>query len=125
VAGDDVVVQATAGVSRVIVVERRGDTLAHGTHDVAPGETTVPRPAPGIDTRLAFEADLAGLLVAEGLYDAEARAMIDTWRDTWSADGVRVLYLVPRAFTDAVLPLRIAPAPADMVRVLVGRAELI
>jgi hypothetical protein len=123
--GDDVVVRAAPGVSRVVVVERRGDVLGHSAHDVAPGETSVPRPAPGVDTRLAFEADLAGLLVAEGLYEAEARAMIDTWRDTWSADGIRVLYMVPRAFTDAVLPLRITPAPDDTVRVLVGRAELV
>lgn len=75
--------------------------------------------------RLAFEADLHGLLVREGLYDAEVRAMIDTWRDLWSADGVRVLYMVPRPFTDEVLPLQITPAPATVVRVLVGRAELL
>jgi hypothetical protein len=124
-AGDDVIVQATPSVRRVVVVERRGEVLGHRTQDVGPGETAVPWPAAGVDTRLAFEADLASLLVAEGLYEAEARAMIDTWRDTWSADGVRVLYMVPRPFTDEVLPLRITPAPDDVVRVLVGRAELL
>ncbi len=123
-AGDDVVV-ATSSIRRVVVVERRGDVLGHRTQEVGPGDTAVPRPPAGVDTRLAFEADLATLLVAEGLYEAEARAMIDTWRDTWSADGVRVLYVVPRAFTDEVLPLRISPAPDVVVRVLVGRAELL
>lgn len=91
VGGDDVVV-ATSSIRRVVVVERHGDVMGHRVQDVGPGETAVRRPTAGVDSRFAFEADLAMLLVAEGLYDAEARAMIDTWRDTWSADGVRVLF---------------------------------
>jgi hypothetical protein len=49
--------------------------------------------------------------------------MLDTWRDTWSEQGLRVLYVVPARLTDEVLPLAIAPAPSSLVRVLVGRAE--
>ena len=52
--------------------------------------------------------------------------MIQTWADSWfDEDGTRVLYLVPRAFTDSVLPLTLQPAPAQLARVFVGRAELI
>jgi hypothetical protein len=71
-------------------------------------------------------ADVAQALVGQGLYEKEARAMVDTWKDQWFADeGTRVLYLLPRSWTDRVLPLHVKPAPDRMVRVMVGRAELI
>jgi hypothetical protein len=65
-------------------------------------------------------------LVAEGLFEREAVAMVNTWKDSWfTENGVRVLYLLPRAWTDEVLPMTIKPAPKLLVRVMVGRAELI
>ncbi|HTU63262.1 MAG TPA: hypothetical protein VMF89_32600, partial [Polyangiales bacterium] len=36
-----------------------------------------------------------------------------------------VLYVVPRAWTDKLLPLSVQPAPTDVVRTLVGRVELL
>jgi hypothetical protein len=69
--------------------------------------------------------ELERTLVAQGLYEKEARAMIKTWRDSWFEDGLRVFYIVPRAAVDAVLPLTMDPKPKDVVRVFVGRAELI
>jgi hypothetical protein len=69
---------------------------------------------------------VARSLVTEGLYDREAKAMVNTWKDSWFAeDGLRVLYILPRAWTDRTLPLTITPAPRDVVRVMVGRAEVI
>jgi hypothetical protein len=63
-------------------------------------------------------------LVAQGLFEDEARAMVRTWSRQWFAsEGSRVIYLVPRALTDALLPLQISPAPDALVRVLVGRIE--
>jgi hypothetical protein len=65
-------------------------------------------------------------LIAEGLYEKEARAMVKTWRSQWLGDaGTRVLYTVPRATTDQLLPLRVAPTPDQTVRVLVGRIDVI
>jgi hypothetical protein len=70
--------------------------------------------------------DVATALVAEGLFPREAAAMVNTWKDSWFAeDGVRVLYLMPTAWTDATLPMTLAPAPESLVRVMVGRAEVI
>ena len=70
--------------------------------------------------------DMARALVDAGLYEKEARAMVNTWQDQWFAEqGTRVLYLLPRAWTDRTLPLRISPQPDSVVRVMVGRAELI
>jgi hypothetical protein len=52
--------------------------------------------------------------------------MINTWKDSWFAeDGVRVLYILPRAWTDQTLPTSINPAPRELVRVMVGRAEVL
>lgn len=65
-------------------------------------------------------------LVAAGLFPREAAAMVRTWSDSWfSEQGVRVLYLLPRSWTDGVLPIEIAPQPRELVRVMVGRAEII
>ena len=62
----------------------------------------------------------------EGLYSSEATAMVNTWRDSWfGEDGVRVLYLLPRTWTDRTLPLTIQPVPDEIKRVMVGRAEVI
>ena len=69
---------------------------------------------------------VAEALVAEGLYPAEANAMVETWRDAWfEDDGVRILYVLPRAWTDEILPISLEPKPRELVRVMVGRAELI
>jgi hypothetical protein len=64
------------------------------------------------------------LLVTHGLYPKEAEAMVRTWEDSWFEEGFRVFYLLPRQQTDAVLPLEITPKPTELVRVLVGRMEI-
>ena len=71
-------------------------------------------------------AQLRTALERAGLFPAEAAAMVKTWEDSWLREsGVRVLYVLPRVWTDGVLPLAITPAPRDTVRVMVGRAEVI
>lgn len=65
-------------------------------------------------------------LISQGLFPAEAHAMVNTWRDSWfTEEGVRVLYLLPRAWTDETLPLALNPQPKGLTRVMVGRAEII
>lgn len=65
-------------------------------------------------------------LVQAGLTSAEADAMLETWRESYfERDGLRVFWVVPRGFTDRVLPLRLEPAPRKLERVLVGRSEVI
>ncbi len=71
-----------------------------------------------------LEAQVNTALVAEGLFPAEAQAMVRTWSSAWfGSDGHRVLYLIPRRETDNLLPLAIEPAPDKLVRVLVGRLD--
>jgi hypothetical protein len=64
-------------------------------------------------------------LIEMGLYRKEAHAMLETWRDSWFEEGLRVFYIVPRAKVDALLPVSIRPLPAQFARVFVGRVELL
>jgi hypothetical protein len=78
------------------------------------------------DAREQLMTEMKAALVKQGLYVKEAQAMVNTWKDQWfTEEGTRVLYLLPRGWTDRTLPLTITPLPNDVVRVMVGRAELI
>ena len=89
------------------------------------GDTAVMEP-PELNTDLAaIQQTLVTRLTGLGLYPKEARAMVDTWGDSWFTEGARVLYIVPRATVDSVLPLTITPAPKEIERVFVGRLEVL
>lgn len=65
-------------------------------------------------------------LISEGLFPDEAKAMVNTWKDSWfTEEGVRVFYILPRPWTDDILPLTLSPQPEELTRVMVGRAEII
>jgi hypothetical protein len=51
--------------------------------------------------------------------------MMETWKDSWFEEGSRLIYIVPRGFIDNVLPLTIDPEPGQIVRVFVGRLEIV
>lgn len=64
-------------------------------------------------------------LLAEGLYEKEAASMVETWKQSWFTEhGTRVLYMLPGPTTDELLPLKISPQPQTVLRVLVGRMEV-
>lgn len=64
-------------------------------------------------------------LIDERLFEKEARAMVKTWRSSWfGEDGTRLFYILPQSITDELLPLTIEPQPDDLVRVMVGRLEI-
>jgi len=64
-------------------------------------------------------------LVADGLFDDEATAMLSTWRQAYfQGPGLRLFYIVPRQWTDHYLPLKIS-RPAKVERVMLGRIELV
>jgi hypothetical protein len=81
---------------------------------------------PAADVVRDLSSDVSDVLRKQGLFEDEARAMVRTWARSWfAAEGTRVLYLVPRPTTDAILPLSITPAPDELTRVLVGRIEVL
>ena len=70
--------------------------------------------------------DLTAKLAAEGLYEKEARAMVNTWRTSYfNTEGIRALFILPQEWTDRFIPLEITPRPVRTVRVMVGRVELL
>jgi hypothetical protein len=70
--------------------------------------------------------DLAARLTISGLYAKEARAMVNTWTNSYfQADGIRVLFVLPQRWTDSFIPMTVVPPPKEVVRVMVGRVELL
>ncbi len=69
---------------------------------------------------------LAARLTESGLYPKEARAMVNTWKSSYfQNEGVRVLFVLPQSWTDGFIPIKIVPKPKEIVRVMVGRLELL
>jgi hypothetical protein len=94
------------------------------TQSIALNSKTVREPLAVARQKLATAMEAA--LTRAGLYSREAAAMVKTWDDAWFAEpGLRVLYVLPRSWTDRVIPLKLVPAPRAIERVMVGRAELI
>lgn len=73
----------------------------------------------------SLQEDLESMLKAQGMFAQEARAMVDTWRDSWFEQGTRVFYIVPPHAVDAILPLEVAPTPVAVARAFVGRMEVL
>jgi len=72
-----------------------------------------------------LRADMHTALVADGLYDDEASAMLSTWETSYfKSAGSRVFFIVPRAWTDHYLPIKLS-ADANVSRVMMGRIDLI
>jgi len=111
-------------IPNVILFERRGEKLGYRVSRGVQNQAILDAPAP-TGTSDSLGKDLEGMLVAQGLYQDEARAMVRTWRQSWFEEGSRLLYIVPAGFVDTVLPLAINPAPSQRVRVFVGRLELV
>jgi hypothetical protein len=64
-------------------------------------------------------------LQAEGLFADEADAVLNTWEVSYfKSPGLRLFFMVPRAWTDSYLPLEVS-VPCEMTRVMVGRLELV
>jgi hypothetical protein len=111
-------------VGDVLLFENRGGRMAFTSQRSGGREVTLPAP-PRKGASQSPREDLVKALVAHGLYAREAKAMVDTWRDSWFEEGTRVFYILPTSAVDPLLPLAITPAPASIARVFVGRIELI
>ena len=111
-------------VPNVTFFENRGGRL--GYRSAGTIQDTVTLDPPAIDDSFPqLRYDLENALVEQGLFLKEAQAMVETWRDSWFEEGARLLYIVPSRSVDAILPLRVEPAPSKTARVFVGRIELV
>jgi len=111
-------------VPMTILFERRGDKIGYRLGSALPDEAIVDPPELTA-TLDELGRDMEGILVGQGLYQDEAHAMVETWRNSWFEEGSRLLYIVPPSFVNEVLPLSIKPAPAQTIRVFVGRLEIV
>lgn len=111
-------------VKNIIIFENRGGRIGFKFIESLPKEILAERPETNKTVSEVF-AELEKILVAEGLYQKEAKAMIETWKDSWFEEGLRVFYTLTQTSTDKILPLQVEPKPKETVRVFVGRAEVI
>ena len=111
-------------IPAAILFERRGERVGYRFTRALTNDTTMDPPVltGNID---ALYGDLEEILVAQGLYRDEAHAMVETWKDSWFEEGSRLIYIVPRRFIDNVVPLTIDPEPGQILRVFVGRLEIV
>jgi hypothetical protein len=111
-------------VSGVILFENRGGTPRYQLSGMLQNETILD--SESLQSNWAgLLMDLERILVDHGLYQKEARAMIETWRDSWFEEGTRLFYIVPKRALDSILPLEVQPVPSQIGRVFVGRMEII
>lgn len=98
---------------------RPGDRLTHILPSTADAQ-------PLADFTAKIGDELAIRLGQSGLFPKEARAMVNTWRHSYfESDGIRVLYILPQRWTEEFLPMTLFPKPKTLVRVMVGRTELL
>jgi len=107
-----------------ILFENQGGALGYSIAENVTGSVTINAPQLTQDIEALRQA-LVTRLTGLGLYPKEARAMVETWADSWFTEGSRVLYIVPRTMVDSLLPLTISPAPLELQRVFVGRLEVL
>ena len=128
IARDDggVAVRSVRGlpIGDVILFENRRGAATFTAQHVRGNEVTLARPDLD-DASGPPLAELKRILIANGLFEKEAQAMVDTWKDSWFEEGSRLLYIVPPVDVDAILPLTMTPAPFAVARVFVGRIELV
>jgi hypothetical protein len=111
-------------IPEAILFENRAGRVAYRRLGPIEREVTVEMPALTGDVD-GLRRQMEDVLIARGLYPKEARAMVETWRDSWFEEGTRVFYILPRSTVDRVLPLAVNPSTTATERVFVGRVELL
>lgn len=107
-----------------ILFENRGGRVGFREAGAIADSVMVDRPA--LDGSIAvLRSRLESALVGQGLYPAEAQAMLSTWQDSWFEEGSRLIYILSSTTVDGILPLQVDPAPAQTARVFVGRIEIV
>jgi hypothetical protein len=121
------------GVGQVFVIRvENGRGAYRFIPAIKPGEhvsdviPTMTQARPLAEFTRAIADILAARLTESGLYAKEARAMVNTWTTSYfQTDGVRALFVLPQSWTDAFIPMTVVPQPRQIVRVMVGRLELL
>ncbi|MFT7591884.1 MAG: hypothetical protein ACI9UJ_001813 [bacterium] len=69
-----------------------------------------------------YYAGFVNALKDAGLYEDEAAAMLNTWEESYfNKPGIKVFWIVPRVFTDSILPIQFSQTVSGLERVMMGR----
>jgi len=118
--------EANFAIADLFLVDRRGvadaaaPSYANAAKPIPPGGriTLRPRRIDAKDWPTATVGQVRKALVAAGLYEAEADALLKIWhKGLFDRPGVTAFYVLPQKQYDAMLPLRIHPQPNQVVRV--------
>jgi hypothetical protein len=112
-------------VPSIVLFENRGGKIGYRIHNALSGLAVTLELPPLTQNLESLQRDLEAMLRAQGMYPLEARAMVDTWRDSWFEQGTRIFYIVPPKTVDSILPLEVTPKPIAVERAFVGRIEVI
>ncbi len=120
-------VASDAPIAAAMVLEvKAGRVRFKGIDPIAGGKSATATLPPDWSNVEPVRVALVAMLVRAGLYEKEAKAMVKTWESAWFGDdGTRVLYILPKAWTDRTLPLKVTPTPDALVRVMVGRHDIL
>ncbi len=106
----------------ITVIDRRGDMIRVSRVDkLDAGETIAELTFKEVSAK-QFASEAADMLVkqlvAAGLFDDEAKSLVDTWKARmFETPGLNLFYRLPQTEYDAVMPMAITPTPDSVVRV--------
>jgi hypothetical protein len=126
VAAEDRIVVRNLGRAQIpaaILFRNNDGKISYRVSGPISSEVTLEMPHASANTGI-LRADMETILISQGLFAKEAKAMVATWGDSWFEEGTRLFYFLPASVVDSILPLEIRPAPRHVARVFVGRMEI-
>jgi hypothetical protein len=112
-----------AQIPAAILFQNRDGKISYRVSGPIGSEVTLEIPQAAASTGM-LRADMESILISQGLFAKEAKAMVATWGDSWFEEGTRLFYFLPTSVVDSILPLEVHPAPPHIARVFVGRMEI-
>ena len=112
-----------AQIPAAILFQNHDGKISYRISGPIGSEVTLQMPQAAANTG-TLRADMESILISQGLFAKEAKAMVATWGDSWFEEGTRLFYFLPTSVVDSILPLEVRPAPPHVARVFVGRMEI-
>jgi hypothetical protein len=124
----------TADGSHIQMYKLKADQIAaKGIGETIPANiadnlaSTFPFPNKNVEvSKSAIKSTIVQALQSAGMFLDEAHAMVNTWENGYlKTPGLRLLYILPRAEVDAILPITLTPAADKLERAFIARIEIL
>lgn len=77
-------------------------------------------------SKTVIKSAIVQALQNAGMFLDEAQAMVNTWENGYlKTPGLRLLYILPRAEVDTILPITLTPAADKLERAFIARIEIL